>query len=307
MKNDSNVKSDRLEGDRVVATQVVTESGAGGDESAVVPDPEYTHAVGGDTGMVVHVEQGGLATVRFDRTGTSTIVHDREVALQTDPQVEAPAEDSETAALAAALRAASDIHVMVGSAATAASVASMNADRAGADNLQVSGALRVHALALAAAAVRLANDCKDILLAGGVDPGELDRGLAHLVELRDRLETAAASPWDFSPGEELYVVVEALLMESRSRWGSVAAAVGGEDKLLTARLPDPLLHIQETAILLHRAAVQLATMHRDEQVATEEEADAGVYDEVLADMVLGLEAMVYVKVTAANAPLVTLH
>jgi len=48
-------------------------------------------------------------------------------------------------------------------------------------------------------------------------------------------------------------------------------------------------------------------MHRDEQVATEEEADAGVYDEVLADMVLGLEAMVYVKVTAANAPLVTLH
>lgn len=62
-------------GDKVVAEQTITEAGGHpGDTSAKFPAPRYIHAVEGDIGEVVHVNEEGLPTVRFERTGTSTLV-----------------------------------------------------------------------------------------------------------------------------------------------------------------------------------------------------------------------------------------
>lgn len=63
-------------GDRVVAEGRITEGGAGhpGKESAKFPDPHYIHAEEGDIGVVSGVNDDGLPTVRFERTGTATIV-----------------------------------------------------------------------------------------------------------------------------------------------------------------------------------------------------------------------------------------
>lgn len=56
-------------GSRVVAVQQIAEPGFG------------VHAETGDAGEVVHVEDG-IPTVRFERTGTATIVDPSEVACQ---------------------------------------------------------------------------------------------------------------------------------------------------------------------------------------------------------------------------------
>lgn len=68
-------------GDKVVARHEVTERGIGtiGDPDAAFPDAAYIHAVEGDRGTVVHVNVDGYPTVRFERTGTATIVHPDEV------------------------------------------------------------------------------------------------------------------------------------------------------------------------------------------------------------------------------------
>lgn len=69
-------------GQRVRATRKVTESGdPNGHWSARFPDPMYIHACKGDFGTVEHVNDEGTPDVRFDRTGTSTIVGDDEVEL----------------------------------------------------------------------------------------------------------------------------------------------------------------------------------------------------------------------------------
>lgn len=62
-------------GDKVVAESTITEGGEyPGDTSAKFPAPRYIHAVEGDIGVVEHVDEAGLPTVRFERTGTATIV-----------------------------------------------------------------------------------------------------------------------------------------------------------------------------------------------------------------------------------------
>jgi len=70
-------------GQLVVATKEITESGdCPGSKTAVFPEHNYIHALKGDVGEVVDLDnrQGmWLATVLFDRTGTSTLVFHDEV------------------------------------------------------------------------------------------------------------------------------------------------------------------------------------------------------------------------------------
>ena len=70
-------------GQRVVATREITESGDGpGSNNAIFPEHNYIHAIEGDIGEVVDIDRRGgswLATVLFDRTGTSTLVFPDEV------------------------------------------------------------------------------------------------------------------------------------------------------------------------------------------------------------------------------------
>ena len=70
-------------GQLVVATKEITESGEGpGSNTAVFPEHNYIHAIKGDVGEVVDLDnrQGRwLATIRFDRTGTATLVFPDEV------------------------------------------------------------------------------------------------------------------------------------------------------------------------------------------------------------------------------------
>ena len=71
---------------RVVAECYITESGHIhlADEEAVFPDPDYIHARVGELGTVVHVEYDKderVPTVRFDRTGTATIVGRDEIGV----------------------------------------------------------------------------------------------------------------------------------------------------------------------------------------------------------------------------------
>jgi hypothetical protein len=69
--------------DRVKATGTITENGnLPGDPNAAFPAGEYIHALAGDEGTVVYVDVDGevdVPTVRFDRTGTATIVSDSEI------------------------------------------------------------------------------------------------------------------------------------------------------------------------------------------------------------------------------------
>lgn len=55
-------------GARVVAAQRVIESNFMGLR-------EWIHAVPGDTGTVVHIDEEGFPTVRWHRTGTATTVN----------------------------------------------------------------------------------------------------------------------------------------------------------------------------------------------------------------------------------------
>ena len=68
-------------GDRVRATKTITESGKGpGREDAKRLDPDWIHARAGELGTVEHVDYPlTWPTVRFDRTGTATIVHHSEI------------------------------------------------------------------------------------------------------------------------------------------------------------------------------------------------------------------------------------
>lgn len=62
-------------GQKVIATAIVTEDGESeGSPEAEFPEGNYIHAVGGDRGEVLHLNDGGLPTVRFERTGTATLV-----------------------------------------------------------------------------------------------------------------------------------------------------------------------------------------------------------------------------------------
>lgn len=68
-------------GEAVVAASRVVEDGVSeGREGARFPEHDYIHAEPGDSGFVVGVDDG-VATVRFHRTGTATIVADSEVML----------------------------------------------------------------------------------------------------------------------------------------------------------------------------------------------------------------------------------
>jgi transcriptional regulator with XRE-family HTH domain len=64
---------------RCKAKVTITESGGPGDEEAEFPDPGYIHARPGDVGTVMYVDAEGIATVRFDASGTATIVHRDEI------------------------------------------------------------------------------------------------------------------------------------------------------------------------------------------------------------------------------------
>lgn len=78
------------EGQKVRAVKVVTEGGLGfdGDPKAnigigandrtFIPS-NFIHATPGDIGVVVFVDEIGLPTVRFERTGTATMVGHEEI------------------------------------------------------------------------------------------------------------------------------------------------------------------------------------------------------------------------------------
>lgn len=75
-------------GQRVRATRIVTEGGRGypGDPGVKMNDPypcnlHYIHALAGELGVVEFVDEHGNPDVRFDRTGTATIVGDDEIEL----------------------------------------------------------------------------------------------------------------------------------------------------------------------------------------------------------------------------------
>jgi hypothetical protein len=69
-------------GQRLMATAQVTENGRlPGDPNAQFPQGAYIHAEPGDVGVVEGVDDG-IPTVRFDRTGTATIVGEEEVRPQ---------------------------------------------------------------------------------------------------------------------------------------------------------------------------------------------------------------------------------
>jgi hypothetical protein len=71
-------------GDNVKATKRITEGGGKenpGDPKSVFPEKNYIHAEPGDEGTVEYVDSDKCPTVRFGRTGTSTIVHDSEIEI----------------------------------------------------------------------------------------------------------------------------------------------------------------------------------------------------------------------------------
>ena len=65
-----------LKGQKVCAVKPITEGGHGfePDPAATFPSKHYTHALPGDYGVVAFVDATGNATVRFERTGTATVV-----------------------------------------------------------------------------------------------------------------------------------------------------------------------------------------------------------------------------------------
>ena len=74
-------------GNTVRAIKRITEGGGKGnpgDPDAKFPDRNYIHAEPGELGTIEHLEEdksGSYPTVRFKRTGTSTIVHDSEIEI----------------------------------------------------------------------------------------------------------------------------------------------------------------------------------------------------------------------------------
>lgn len=69
-------------GDRVKAVKQITESGKlPGNPEADPLDCDGIHAEAGEFGTVAHWHEGILPTVRFDRTGTATMVRDDEIEL----------------------------------------------------------------------------------------------------------------------------------------------------------------------------------------------------------------------------------
>ena len=71
-------------GDKVTATQMITEDHLVADRTAKFPSPHYIHADSGDHGVIEYIDDDGCPTVRFYITGTSTIIGDHEIKhLQT--------------------------------------------------------------------------------------------------------------------------------------------------------------------------------------------------------------------------------
>lgn len=69
-----------MEGTRVRAVKQVTEDGCGeGNTAATFPMPDYIHAEPGDLGTAYYDASMGNTTVKFDRTGTATIVRPDEI------------------------------------------------------------------------------------------------------------------------------------------------------------------------------------------------------------------------------------
>ncbi len=74
------MRKDLKVGDPVVALRNILEGGGSpGNPNAVFPDPQYIHGAKGDRGEVIHIDQRGYPTVRFERTGTATIVDLNEI------------------------------------------------------------------------------------------------------------------------------------------------------------------------------------------------------------------------------------
>jgi hypothetical protein len=69
-------------GQKVQAMGTITENGGPADEAAEFPAGGYIHARVGDMGVVLHLNDEGLPTVRFEHTGTATIVGTSEVKLK---------------------------------------------------------------------------------------------------------------------------------------------------------------------------------------------------------------------------------
>lgn len=70
-------------GGRVRASKQITEGGAIANPDATFPQPGYIHAERGDIGTIEHVESDGAYMVRFDHTGTSTVVLSYEIEIIT--------------------------------------------------------------------------------------------------------------------------------------------------------------------------------------------------------------------------------
>lgn len=70
-------------GQKVKAVRVITECGAGdGNPSVEFPHNDYIHALIDETGVVEGIQDDGeVLDVRFDKTGTATIVGHTEVVL----------------------------------------------------------------------------------------------------------------------------------------------------------------------------------------------------------------------------------
>jgi hypothetical protein len=66
--------------DFIEATRQITEGGnIKGRIDVSFPDPAYIHAEKGETGRVIHITKAGMPTIRFERTGSITIVGKTEV------------------------------------------------------------------------------------------------------------------------------------------------------------------------------------------------------------------------------------
>ncbi len=72
-------------GNNVIAKVRITEAGGDylGDKEAEFPDPQYIHAEPGEIGIIEYIDSDHEPTVRFERTGTATIVGAHEIELDT--------------------------------------------------------------------------------------------------------------------------------------------------------------------------------------------------------------------------------
>lgn len=79
-------------GDNVVATCQITEDGKGDGNPAAIfdvnaeeVDGKYIHAEAGEMGEVIHANDNCPPTVRFERSGTATIVREEEIDIVETP------------------------------------------------------------------------------------------------------------------------------------------------------------------------------------------------------------------------------